>query len=58
MIRWQEIIKSASRQCGRAFFPDLKPPISFEDLIKGATNKIHCALFFGRGKKTIPLKIC
>ena len=39
MIRWQEIIKSASRQCGRAFLPDLKPPISFEDLIKGATNK-------------------
>jgi len=39
MIRWQEIIKSASRQCGRAFLPDLKPPISFEDFVKGATNK-------------------
>ncbi|MBN1228023.1 MAG: 16S rRNA (uracil(1498)-N(3))-methyltransferase [Deltaproteobacteria bacterium] len=39
MIRWQEIIKSASKQCGRAFLPGLKPPISFEDLVKGATNE-------------------
>lgn len=39
MIRWQEIIRSASRQCGRAFLPDLRPPVTFEEFVKGRADK-------------------
>ena len=54
--RWNEIIKSACKQCGRPFFPIIHPPIPFEKLIKKARAKTTLKLLVWEDEQKTDLK--
>ena len=56
VIRWQEIVKSACRQCGRTVLPDLKLPVSFEDLVKNAAQENTLCLILWENEEKTDLK--
>ena len=56
MIRWQEIVKSACRQCGRTVLPDLKIPMSFEESVKNAAQENTLCLILWENEEKTDLK--
>ncbi len=56
MGRWNEIIKSSCKQCGRSAFPTIYPPIAFKDLMKKATTKSTLKLLVWEDEQKTDLK--
>lgn len=56
MDRWNEIIKSACKQCGRSDFPTIYPPVAFKDLIKKATAENILKLLVWENEQKADLK--
>ena len=56
MIRWQEILRSACRQCGRTVLPDLKTPVSFEDSVTNAVQENTLCLILWENEEKTDLK--
>ena len=54
--RWNEIIKSACKQCGRPVFPIIYPPIAFKDLMKKATANSTLKLLVWEDEQKADLK--
>ncbi|MDR0965717.1 MAG: 16S rRNA (uracil(1498)-N(3))-methyltransferase [Myxococcales bacterium] len=42
--RWQKIAAAASRQCGRAFIPEVQVPASLTDVVRGAHDRGELAI--------------
>jgi 16S rRNA (uracil1498-N3)-methyltransferase len=54
--RWNEIIKSACKQCGRSAFPIIYSPIPFKKLIKKVTAKSTLKLLVWEDEQKTDLK--
>ena len=56
MDRWMEIMKSACRQCGRAFVPTLNPPLPFEEIVENAADKKTLKILLWENEEKVHLK--
>jgi len=54
--RWNEIIKSACKQCGRATLPDLNTPLLFEEMIKDAPDRKTLKILLWEDEDKVDLK--
>lgn len=52
--RWEKILLSAAKQCGRENLPQLVPPLDFKEAIRQCENyAIHLILWEGEEKKSL-----
>jgi len=56
MGHWMEIMKSASKQCGRAILPEVNPPLPFGELIKSVPDKKTLKLLLWENEDKTDLK--
>ncbi|MBN1383965.1 MAG: 16S rRNA (uracil(1498)-N(3))-methyltransferase [Elusimicrobia bacterium] len=45
-VRWQKIVLSASKQCGRTVIPEIAPVVNFDNAVKSVADRDYSLIFW------------